>query len=111
MRTLNALGEILQGDFATVGVITGITSLSPSAPLYRALDGAPFAPGLKYYSIIGDRGKGGGVNSTDGIVGYWSSHLAGAQSELVVPTGNDAHLHPKTIADLRRILLSNLRSR
>jgi hypothetical protein len=72
---------------------------------------APFAPGLKYHSIIGDRGKGGGVNSTDGIVGYWSSHLAGAESELVVPTGHDAHLHPKTIADLRRILLSNLRSR
>jgi hypothetical protein len=45
------------------------------------------------------------------VVGYWSSHLAGAQSELVVPTGHDAHLHPKTIADLRRILLSNLRSR
>jgi hypothetical protein len=111
MRTLNALGEILQGDFATVGVITGISSLSPSAPLYKALDGAPFAPGLNYYSIIGDRGKGGGINSTDGIVGYWSSHIDGAQSELVVPTGHDAHLHPKTIADLRRILLSNLRSR
>ena len=111
IRMLNALGEILQGDFATMGVVTGITSLSPSAPLYKALDGAPFAPGLKYYSIIGDRGKGGGVNSTDGIVGYWSSHIPGAQSELVVPTGHDAHLHPKTLADLRRILLSNLRKR
>ena len=110
VRTINALGEFLQGDIETMGVMTGISSLSPSAPLYRALDGAPFAPGLKYYSIIGDRGRGGGTNSTDGIVGYWSSHLPGAQSELVVPTGHDAHLHPKTIADLRRILLSNLRS-
>jgi pimeloyl-ACP methyl ester carboxylesterase len=110
-RMLNALGEILQGDFATMGVMTGITSLSPSAPLYKALDGAPFARGLKYYSIIGDRGRGGGVNSTDGIVGYWSSHIAGAQSRLVVPTGHDAHLHPKTIAELRRILISNIRKR
>jgi pimeloyl-ACP methyl ester carboxylesterase len=109
VRILNALGEFLDGDFATIGVMTGISSLSPSAPIYRALDGAPFAPGLKYYSIIGDRGRGGGINSTDGIVGYWSSHLAGARSELVVPTGHDAHLHPKTIAELRRILLSNLR--
>jgi hypothetical protein len=91
-----------------MGVMTGITSLSPSAPLYRALDGAPFAPGLQYHSIIGDRGKGGGDNSTDGIVGLWSSHIAGAESELIVPTGHDAHLHPKTIAELRRILLSNL---
>jgi pimeloyl-ACP methyl ester carboxylesterase len=110
-RMLNALGEILQGDFAAMGVMTGITSLSPSAALYKALDGAPFAPGLRYHSIIGDRGRGGGVNSTDGIVGYWSSHIAGAESELIVPTGHDAHLHPKTIADLRRILLLNLRRR
>jgi hypothetical protein len=107
---ISALGEFLEGDLATMGVVTGISSLSPSAPLYRALDGSPFAPGLKYHSIIGDRGRGGGSNSTDGIVGYWSSHLGGAQSELVVPTGHDAHLHPKSIAELRRILLSNLRS-
>jgi Alpha/beta hydrolase family len=110
-RILSALGEFLQGDLATMGVMTGITSLSPSAPIYRALDGAPFAPGLRYHSIIGDRGKGGGEDSTDGIVGFWSSHIAGAESELVVPTGHDAHLHPKTIAELRRILLSNLRRR
>ncbi len=111
VRTLNSLGDILQGDFATMGVMTGISSLSPSAPIYRALDGAPFAPGLKFYSIIGDRGKGGGINSTDGIVGYWSSHMEGAQAEVVVPTGHDAHLHPNTIAALRRILTSNLNNR
>jgi hypothetical protein len=111
VRMFSALGDILQGDLLTMGVVTGINSLSPSAPLYRALDGAPFAPGLKFDSIIGDRGKGDGVNSTDGIVGYWSSHIAGAQSELIVPTGHEAHLHPSTIADLRRILILNLRRR
>ena len=107
-QILNALGNILQGDFFTARAVTGIGSLSPSAPLYKALDGAPFAPRLKYDSIIGDRGRGGGVESTDGIVGYWSSHLAGAQSELIVPTGHEAHLHPNTVADLRRILILNL---
>jgi pimeloyl-ACP methyl ester carboxylesterase len=111
VRIFSALGEIVQGDFLTMGVITGINSLSPSAPIYKALDGAPFAPGLKFDSIIGDRGKGDGANSTDGIVGYWSSHLPGAQSELIVPTGHEAHLHPDTVADLRRILLLNLRRR
>jgi hypothetical protein len=76
------------------------------------LDSAPFAPGLKFDSIIGDRGKGDRINSTDGIVGYWSSHLDGAQSELIVPAGHtDAHLHPNTIADLRRILILNLHER
>jgi hypothetical protein len=62
------------------------------------------------YAFTGDRGKGDGIESTDGIVGYWSSHLDGAESELIVPTGHEAHLHPDTIADLRRILLLNLRN-
>ena len=109
IRMLNTLGDFLQGDFATAGVMNGINSLSPSAPLYRALESAPFAPGLKYDSIMGDRGKGGGIDSTDGIVGYWSSHIDGAASELIVPTNHEAHLHPNTIAQLRRILISNLR--
>ncbi len=109
VRVLSTLSEFLQGDLATVGVVNGINSLSPSAPLYRALEDAPFAPGLKYDSIMGDRGKGGGINSTDGIVGYWSSHIDGAESEIIVPTNHEAHLHPNTIAQLRRILISNLR--
>ncbi|HEY5954088.1 MAG TPA: hypothetical protein VIT18_06975 [Terrimicrobiaceae bacterium] len=109
VRVLGTLADILQGDFATAGVMNGINSLSPSAPLYRALEGAPFAPGLKFDSIMGDRGKGGGINSTDGIVGYWSSHLEGAASETIVPTNHEAHLHPNTIAQLRRILIWNLR--
>jgi pimeloyl-ACP methyl ester carboxylesterase len=111
VRMFGALGDILQGDFLTTGLMTGINSLSPSAPLYKALDGASFAQGLKYDSIIGNRGIADGIKSTDGIVGYWSSHLEGAQSELIVPTGHDAHLHPNTIADLRRILIVNLLKR
>jgi hypothetical protein len=103
VRVLSTLGDVLQGDFATAGVTNGINSLSPSAPLYRALESAPFAPGLKYDSIMGDRGKGGGINSTDGIVGYWSSHIGGAESEVIVPTNHEAHLHPNTIAQLPRI--------
>ncbi len=46
------MSDILQGDFLTMGVTTGINSLSPSAPVYSALEGAPFAPGLKFDSII-----------------------------------------------------------
>ena len=108
-RMLDALGDILQGDFFTARAMTGISSLSPRAPLFQALENAPFAPRLKFNSIIGDRGRGDGVESTDGIVGYWSSHLAAAESELFVPTGHEAHLHPKTVSELRRILILNLR--
>ena len=43
--------------------------------------------------------------SSDGIVGYWSSHLDGAESELIVPTGHDVQTHPKTETEIQRILL------
>jgi hypothetical protein len=38
-----------------------------------------------HHSIIGDRGKGDTPNSSDGVVPYWSSHLATAKSEKIVP--------------------------
>ncbi len=60
-----------------------IFSLSPKNPTLKVLDKQPiYAP---FHSIIGDRGKGDTPNSTDGVVPYWSSHLDGAQSELIVP--------------------------
>ena len=39
---------------------------------------------------------------------YWSSHLDGAQSELVVPSGHSAHQNPQAIAEVKRILKLNL---
>ncbi len=108
-NVFGALGNVLQGDFTTFQAMNGINSLSPSSPLYTALETAPFAPGVKFDSIMGDRGKGGGENSTDGIVGFWSSHLAGAQSETIVPTGHDAQTHPLALAAIHRILLENLK--
>ena len=44
------------------------------------------------------------LTSTDGIVPYWSSHLDGAQSELIVPSNHSAHQNPQAIAEVRRIL-------
>lgn len=105
---IQSLGNVLQGDFTTYRAMNGINSLSPSSPLYTALETAPFERGVKFDSIMGDRGRGGGANSTDGIVGYWSSHLEGAQSETIVPTGHDAQTHPLALEAIHRILLENL---
>ena len=58
--------------------------------------------------IIGDRGKGNSPNSTDGVVPYWSSHLEGAASEKIVPSGHGANENPEGIAEIRRILLEAL---
>jgi hypothetical protein len=88
---------------------TGINGLSPRNPVLRSLDTIPIA--VPYYSIIGDRGRGDSPNSSDGVVPYWSSHLAGAQSELIVPGPHGSFALPQTIAELKRILrlrLANL---
>ena len=41
--------------------------------------------------IMGDRGKGDTPDSSDGVVPYWSSHLDGAASEKIVPSGHGSH--------------------
>jgi hypothetical protein len=85
---------------------TGINGLSPRSPVLRSLDEFPIeAP---YHSIIGDRGRGDTPNSSDGVVAYWSSHLDGAQSELIVPGPHGSFALPQTIAELKRILRLHL---
>jgi pimeloyl-ACP methyl ester carboxylesterase len=85
---------------------TGIHGLSPRSPVLRSLDTVPI--GVSYYSIIGDRGRGDTPKSSDGVVPYWSSHLAGAQSELIVPGPHGSYALPQTIAELERILSLHL---
>ena len=46
-------------------------------------------------------------NSSDGVVPYWSSHMDGATSELIVPSGHGAHQNPQAIGEVRRILILN----
>jgi hypothetical protein len=46
--------------------------------------------------------------STDGIVPYWSSHLDGAQSELIIPSDHWTNHHPLGIEEVKRILLEHL---
>jgi pimeloyl-ACP methyl ester carboxylesterase len=81
---------------------TSIHGLSPQSQFLRALDGTQ--PTVPTHSIIGDRGRGDGVASSDGVVPYTSSHLASAQSELMVPTGHGGVAHPQAVAELKRII-------
>ena len=91
-----------------------IDALRPGNRFVTTIDTIPHDPGVPYNSIIGDRGKGGNLDhtkpvSTDGIVPYWSSHLDGAESEVIVPSGHWSNQHPAAIAEVRRILLKHLR--
>src|SRR4051794_36274738 len=70
--------------------LSSVNRLSPSNPLYAAMDQITIQ--VPYHSIIGGRGKGDTPNSSDGVVEYWTSHLAGSRSELIVP-GPPALIH------------------
>jgi hypothetical protein len=74
----------------------------------QAVNKLPIAPGVPYHSIMGDRGRGDTPNSSDGIVPYWSSHLEGAKSELIVNSGHGAQYNPQAIGEVTRILKLNL---
>jgi pimeloyl-ACP methyl ester carboxylesterase len=83
--------------------------LNPENRFVRTLDTLPLDPEIPFHSIIGDRGRGGNRDrtrpvSTDGIVPFWSSHLEGAKSELVIPSGHWSNQHPDGIAEVKRIL-------
>jgi pimeloyl-ACP methyl ester carboxylesterase len=90
------------------GQLDSVSSLSPRQPTLRILSGLPFAHPVKTHSIIGNRGRPGPLEkSSDGIVPYSSSHLDGAESELVVPAGHGAFHHPDAVTEIKRILKQN----
>jgi hypothetical protein len=85
-----------------------VDSLEPNDRFVEAVNKLPTTAGIPYHSIIGDRGRGNTPNSSDGVVPYWSSHLPGAQSELIVNSDHGAQYNPQAIRKVERILKLNL---
>jgi hypothetical protein len=84
-----------------------VSDLAPNEPYLRVLNKESIQ--VRYNSIIGNRGRPGPLaDSSDGVVPYWSSHLDGAQSEMIVPGPHGSCELPQTIAELDRILRLNL---
>jgi pimeloyl-ACP methyl ester carboxylesterase len=102
----SALREDVRDLF--VAPANSITFLRANSPLLKAILALPMRPGVPYHSVIGDQGKGNTPESSDGVVPYWSSHLDGAKSEKIVPSGHGSHENPEGIAELRRILKLHL---
>jgi pimeloyl-ACP methyl ester carboxylesterase len=85
------------------------TGLSPKSPALRTMETVRVQP--PFHSIIGNRGLPGPlIDSSDGIVPYWSSHMARAQSECIVPGPHGLVDYPQNIAEMKRILHLHLRS-
>jgi pimeloyl-ACP methyl ester carboxylesterase len=85
-----------------------VDTLEPNDRFVKAVNKLPITRGIPYHSIMGDRGRGDTPNSSDGVVPYWSSHLAGAQSELIVNSDHGAQYNPQAIQEVKRILKLNI---
>jgi pimeloyl-ACP methyl ester carboxylesterase len=90
-----------------------IELLDPQNRFLTTVDQLPLKASIPFHSLIGDRGRGGSLDhtppvSSDGIVPYWSSHLEGARSERIIPSGHWSHLHPLGMTEIKRILLEHI---
>ncbi len=101
--TADIAGLVMQSAPNSIG------TLSPKNPFVSEVNKLPIVPRIPYHSIVGDRGKGDTPDSSDGVVAYWSSHLVGAASEKIVPSGHGSHENPEGIEEARRILLLHLK--
>lgn len=94
-------------------ITTSIDSLAPDSPLLPALLQAQPAPWVQHHNIVGvapeEEWVGSLTKESDGLVKFESAHLEGIASELVVPASHtNVHRHPRTILEVRRILLDHL---
>ena len=87
-----------------------VDTLAPNNRFVVAINKVPITPGIPYYTIVGDRGRGDTPNSSDGVVAYWSSHLDGARSEFIAPCNHSSPLNPQAIAEVHRILKLSIQS-
>jgi pimeloyl-ACP methyl ester carboxylesterase len=87
-----------------------VDTLAPNNRFVLAINKIPITPGIPYYTILGDRGRGDSPNSSDGVVSYWSSHLDAARSEFIAPCNHGSPLNPQAIAEVHRILKLNIQS-
>jgi len=89
---------------------TSLDGMSPDNPGLLALAEIPVRPPIKAHSIIAVKGDAVPPEGDDGVVKYTSAHLEGVESECVVRSGHSCQDKPKTIEEVRRILLEHLKA-
>ncbi len=89
--------------------LNSISNLSDQDPFVRLAASLPISDKVPYHSIIGnDTPDLSLAQSSDGVVPYKSSHLAGAQSEKVIRSWHSVQETPEAIVEVRRILHTHL---
>ena len=92
---------------------TSIDSLAPQSPFLKVLYETPPADNVKIHTIIGEVPPDSFLRrlagTSDGVVHVSSAKLPGAASELIVPADHShVHAHPRSVKEVRRILLAHL---
>jgi hypothetical protein len=77
------------------GRFSAVRTLSPKDSALIALSELPIE--VPYHSVIGQRYPGPKERGSDGVVPYWSSHLNGAESELIVRSGHEVFTEPEAV--------------
>jgi pimeloyl-ACP methyl ester carboxylesterase len=102
-------------DDTPLTVSTSIDSLSPENPFFEMLANSPAGPGLISHNIYGNVRSNrlaeqlGLAEAGDGVVTLESARLAGAESEIEIGAEhNTIHQHPRTVLEVKRILLEHL---
>jgi len=106
VERLRDIGGLGAGDGRA---FTGLNDLDPDSLFIQALGSSRIKEGVVYHSIIGDQDQEDHPGGSDGVVPYSSSHLDGAESEVIVHSGHSVHRSPAAMRELLRILLLHLR--
>jgi hypothetical protein len=108
LAEVSNLSDVLK-DASTNGkparLPNSIDNLSDKDPFIVATENLPISPRVRYHTIVGVYKPNGPLaTSSDGVVPYASAHLAGADSELAIPSWHSVQETPAAILELRRIL-------
>jgi triacylglycerol esterase/lipase EstA (alpha/beta hydrolase family) len=108
--------EIMTGNSGNILVgqskfqLGSVYGMSPKSRFIQSLQKIPVIPGVHVHSIIPVSTKGPLASANDGVVAYSSAHIDGVDSELIVRSSHSTQSNPRTIAEVRRILLLQLQS-
>lgn len=111
-RLLRANPQLFKSN-DLLATANAIDSLAPESPIFPVMMRAKRSPNVKYHNIIGVLENSslitGRAGRGDGVVDYASATMNDVESELVVNADHTSiHMEPKTIFEVRRILLEHL---
>ncbi|MEX0585053.1 MAG: alpha/beta fold hydrolase, partial [Pirellulales bacterium] len=94
-------------------ISTSIDSLAPDSPILPVMLQTPQPPWVTYHNVVGvipqSKWREKFAGRGDGVVPFGSAHLDNVASEIVVEADHvNVHSHPRSVLEVKRILLEHL---